>query len=108
MNIVRRAAQLVVDINKIQAEAIFKMYSRFGLCRRLYVACGFSEDAAKRLDDRLVELGHEGATDQHEILRRFVRGDVGAVQLIEDLAQWFSAYMENCQAAAIDELRTVA
>ncbi|XXX76074.1 hypothetical protein WMF30_51335 [Sorangium sp. So ce134] len=108
MNILRRVAQLVLDINKIQAEAVFKVYGRFGLYRRLYIVCGFPEGTAKRLEERLLALGHEGVAEQHEILCRFVRGDIGGVQLIEELAQWFSGYMENCQAAAMTELQAAA
>lgn len=49
-------------------------------------------------------LGHDAVVEQHEILCRFVQGDIGCVQLIEELARWFSAYMENCQGATTDEL----
>lgn len=108
MNILRRVAQFVLDINKIQAEAVVKMYSRFGLYRRLYIACGFPEDTASRLEERLLALGHEGVAEQHEILCRFVRGDIGGAQLVEELAQWFSGYLESCQAAVMDELHAAA
>ncbi|WP_437277851.1 hypothetical protein WME90_42560 [Sorangium sp. So ce375] len=108
MNILRHVIQLMLDINKIQAEAVFKVYGRFGLYRRLYIACGFPEGTAKRLEERLLALGHEGVAEQHEILCRFVRGDIGVVQLFEELTQWFSDYMENCQAAAMDEVHAAA
>ncbi|WP_438040158.1 hypothetical protein [Sorangium sp. So ce128] len=64
--------------------------------------------SSKRLGERLLALGHEGVAEQHEILCRFVRGDIGVVQLFEELTQWFSDYMENCQAAAMDELHAAA
>ncbi|WP_438033691.1 hypothetical protein [Sorangium sp. So ce204] len=108
MNILRRVAQLMLDINEIQAEAVFKVYGRFGLYRRLYIACGFPEGTAKRIEERLLTLGHEGVAEQHEILCRFVRGDIDGVRLFEELAQWFSGYMESCQAAAMTELQAAA
>jgi hypothetical protein len=108
MNTLRRLAQLSIDINKIQSDAVLKMYARLGLYRRLYIACGFSMDAAERLEGRLLTLGYQGVAEQHEILCRFVRGDIGGGQLIDELCHWFSSYMENCQAAAMDELQTAA
>lgn len=104
MNILRRVAQLAIDINKIHTEAALKAYGRIGLYRRLYIACGFPEDVAWRLEERVLALGHDAVVEQHEILCRFVQGDIGCVQLIEELARWFSAYMENCQGATTDEL----
>jgi hypothetical protein len=108
MNILRRVAQLVLDINKIPTEAAFKVYRRIGLYRRLYIAGGFPEDVARRLEERVLALGHDAVGEQHEILCRFVRGDIGSVQLIKELAQWFSSYMESYQAVAMNELQAAA
>ncbi|WP_437301132.1 hypothetical protein [Sorangium sp. So ce426] len=61
-----------------------------------------------RPEARVLVLGHDAVAEQHEILCRFVRGDIGTVQLIEGLARWFSSYMESCQAAAAAELQAAA
>jgi hypothetical protein len=108
MNTLRCIAQLAVNINKIQADAMFKMYGRFGLYRRLYIACGFPEDTARRLEERLLAIGHEGVAEQHEILCRFVRGDISLDQLIDDWSQWYSGYMNRSCELALDELQSAA
>lgn len=105
MNILRRVTQLVVDINKIQAEAIFEMYGRFGLYRHLYISCGFSEDIAKRLEHRLLALGHQSVAEQHEILSRFARGDITFKQFVQDWSQWYTGYMNRSCELTLEELR---
>lgn len=40
MNIVRRAVLFTLEVNKIQAESMVKLYGLVGVYRRIYCACG--------------------------------------------------------------------
>jgi hypothetical protein len=40
MRLIRRVALFAVDLNKIQTEALIRLYGRLGLYRKLYTACG--------------------------------------------------------------------
>jgi hypothetical protein len=105
MNILRRLAQLSIDINKIQAEAALKLYARLGLYRRLYTACGFAADIAALLEERLLALGHEGVAEHHEIVSRLIRGNISFKQFIDDWSQWYSGYIGRSCELALNELQ---
>jgi len=108
MNILRHIAQLLLDINKVQAEVTLNIYGRLGIYRRLYVVCGFPEDVAARLEQQILTLGPKGIAEQHEILSRLVRGELGLKQLAEEWGQWFAGYMDHCHKLVLDEVRCAA
>lgn len=103
MNIMRRVAQLLLDINKIQTEAKLEIFGRLGIYRRLYIACGFPEDAAVRLEQQFLALGHEGVAEQHEIVSRLIRAELNLEQFVDQWARWCTGYAEYCHEVALDE-----
>jgi hypothetical protein len=99
MNILLRAAQLILDVNKIQSAAAVKLYFKLGFYKKLYTACGIPGEVAARLEAKLLAEIHRGVAEQHALASRWISGDIAITQVADDCAKWFSAYLEHCSVS---------
>jgi len=93
--ILRRAAQLLLDVNKAETELALKVYERLHLYRRLYETCGFTEETAAQLESHLLACAREGIKEEYAILSKFVWGEIDLKQVVIELKQWFIAHMNR-------------
>ena len=56
MRLIRRIAHFALDLNKVQTEALVRLYARLGLYKKLYITCGLPEEVAARLEERMLAL----------------------------------------------------
>jgi len=104
MNILRRAAQIVLDLNKIQTEAAIRLYGRLNFYKKLYAACGVPAEVAARLEEKLLAAMHRGLEEQHVLASRWVKGESDLATFIDRYKGWFTDYMDRCSRITIEEL----
>lgn len=108
MNILRRAALFGLAVNKIQADAVVKLYGLVGLYRRLYRACGMPEDVAARIEEKMLKAANIGVEEQFELTCRWVRGEINFFGFIDEYQRWFAAHVERCTEVAMQEFCAAA
>jgi hypothetical protein len=102
MNILRRAALFALDLNKIQTEAVVRLYSRLGLYKKLYTACGLPEEVAARLEERMIRSMFLGVDEQHTLVSRWMKGEIDFADLADRYGDWFREYMDRCGRIVVE------
>ena len=105
MNILRRAAQFAVDLNKIQTEALVRLYGRLGLYKKLYTACGLPEEVAARLEEKMIGSMFLGVEEQHGLISQWIKGEI---DLADRYGDWFREYMDRCGRIVVEAVQPAA
>ncbi len=105
MKLIRRVAHFAFELNKIQAEAVVRLYGRLNLFRMLYVACGVPEEVAARLEEKMLGATYLGVDEQHELFMRWIKGEINLVDLRDRYLDWFREHLDRCSRITVDELR---
>jgi hypothetical protein len=105
MNILRRAAQFAVDLNKIHTEALVRLYGRLGLYKKLYTACGLPDEVAARLEQRMIDSMYRGVDEQHTVVSKWIKGETDIPEFLDRYGDWFREYMDRCSTIMVEELR---
>src|SRR4051812_41798490 len=108
MNVMRRVAQLVLDLNKIQAEAVVRLYGRLGFYRKLYVAAGLPDDVAARLEEKMLGSMFRGIEEQHVLAARWIKGESDLPDFLDRYKDWYAAYLDRCGRITLEELHPAA
>ena len=104
MNILRRVAQLALDLNKIQTEALIRLYGRLGFYGKLYAACGLPDEVAARLEQQMIDAMYRGVEEQHMLASRWIKGDSDLADFFDRYGDWFREHLERCSTIAVEEL----
>lgn len=104
MNILRRAAQFALDLNKRQSIAAVKLYGKLGLYKKIYVACGLPDEVAARLEEKMIDAVYRGVEDRHVLASRWIRGESDLSNFLNQYKDWFAEYMDRCSRITVEEL----
>ena len=108
MNILRRTAQLVLDVNKIQSEAMVTLYGRLHMYQMVYNACGLPDDVAARLEAKMIDAMYRGIDEQHELASQWLRGESELADFVERYKDWFREHLDRCSRITVEELSQAA
>ena len=104
MNILRRTAQLVLEVNKIQAEAAVRLYGRLHIYKLVYSACGLPDEVAARLEAKIINAMFSGIEEQHELACQWLRGESDLADFVDRYTDWLREHLDRCSAIAVEEL----
>lgn len=108
MNILRRTAQLVIDLNKIQTEAVIRLYGRLNFYKKLYNACGLPDEVATRLEEKMIDALYRGVEEQHVLASRWVKGESDLADFLDRYQDWFREHLDRCSRITLEELNQAA
>jgi hypothetical protein len=108
MRLIRRVALFAVDLNKIQTEALIRLYGRLGLYRKLYTACGLPEDVAVRIEQKMIDSMNHGVEEQHVLFAQWIKGESDLADFFDRYGDWFREYLERCSKIPFEELSPAA
>ena len=104
MNILRRLALFVLDLNAIQTEAAIRLHGRLGLYKRHYVAAGLPNDVAARLEEKMIGSMFRGVEEQHVLASRWIKGESDLADFLDRYGDWFREHLDRCARIAVEEL----
>jgi hypothetical protein len=104
MNIMRRVAQFALDLNKIQAEALVRLYGRLGFLKMLYTRCGLTDEMATRLEEKMIGAMYCGVEEQHVLASRWVMGESDLADFLDRYQDWFREHLDRCSRLTVEEL----
>jgi hypothetical protein len=105
MNILRRLAQFALDLNKIQTEALIRLYGRLNFYKKLYAACGLPEEVAARLEQKIIDALFRGVDEQHVLASRWIKGESNLTDFLDRYGDWFREHLDRCSRITVEELR---
>ena len=88
MNILRRTAQLVLEVNKIQSEAMVRLYGRLHMYQMVYSACGLPDEVAASLEAKIIDAMYRGIDEQHQLACQWLRGESDLADFIDRYKDW--------------------
>ena len=104
MNILRRVAHFALDMNKIQTEALIRLYGRLNFYKRLYGACGLPDEIAARLEQKMIDALYRGVEEQHELTSRWIKGESDLLDFVDRYQDWFREHLDRCGRITVEEL----
>jgi hypothetical protein len=104
MNIMRRVAQFAIDLNKIQTEALIRLYGRLNFYKKLYAACGLPDQVAARLEEKMIDALYRGVEEQHVLASRWVKGESDIADFLDRYQDWFREHLDRCARITVEEL----
>jgi|JI10StandDraft_1071094.scaffolds.fasta_scaffold631283_1 hypothetical protein len=104
MNIARRVAQFVLELNKIQSEALIRLYGRLNFYKKLYAACGLPDEIAARLEQKMLDAMYRGVEEQHLLASRWLRGESDLPDFLDRYGDWFREHLDRCSRITVEEL----
>ena len=95
MNLLRRAAQRVLDLHLFWTTNLIAIYGKLGLYRRLYTWIGFPGETPEALEKRVLGDMLNGLDAQHMLVTMWLSGQIDLLQLKRDHADWFDRYFDK-------------
>lgn len=108
MNILRHVAQFALDLNKIQTEALIRLYGRLNFYKTLYAACGLPDELAARLEQKMIDALYRGVDEQHVLASRWIKGESDLLDFLESYRDWFREHLDRCGRITVDEMHSAA
>ncbi len=108
MNVMRRVALFALELNKIQTEALIRLYGRLNFYKKFYAACGLSDEVAARLERRIIDALFRGVEEQHVLASRWVKGESDLADFLDRYLDWFREHLDRCSRITVEELRPAA
>jgi hypothetical protein len=105
MNILRRVAQVALDLTKIQTEALLRLYGRLGLYKKLYTAGGLPEAVAARIEEKMIGSMFLGVEEQHALVSRWLKGETNLADFLDRYGDWFREYMDRCGRIVVEAVQ---
>ena len=108
MNILRHVAHFALGLNKIQTEALIRLYARLELYKKLYITCGLPEEVAARLEQRMIDSMFRGVDEQHTVIAQWIKGETDIADFLDRYGDWFRAYLDRCSTITFEEMSRAA
>lgn len=108
MSILRRTALFALTLNKIQTEALVRLYGRLGLYKKLYTAVGLPDEVAARLEEQMIRSMFLGVEEQHGLVSRWIEGEIDFADLADRYGDWFREYMDRCGRIVVEAVQPAA
>lgn len=108
MNVMHRVARFTLELNKIQTEALVRLYGRLGLYQKLYTACGLPDEVAARIEQKIIEALFSGIDEQHVLASRWVNGEIDLADFLDRYRDWFREYMYRCGRIVVEAVQPAA
>src|SRR5688572_28330294 len=108
MNIMHRVAQFILDLNKIQTEAVIRLNGRLNVYKMLYTACGLPEEVAARLEQKIIDALYRGVDEQHALTSQWLKGERDLLEFLDRYKDWFREHMDRCSRITAEELSAAA
>jgi hypothetical protein len=108
MNVMRRVAQFALDLNKIQTEALIRLYGRLNFYKKFYAACGLPDEVAARLEQKMIGALFRGVEEQHVLALRWVKGECDFADFLDRYGDWFREHLDRCSTVTVDVLQPAA
>jgi hypothetical protein len=104
MNILRHAAQFVLDLNKLRSIAAVKLYGKLGLYKKIYIACGLPDEVAIRLEEKMIDAMYRGVEERHVLASPWAKGESDLSNFLDQYKDWFAEYVDRCGSITVEEL----
>ncbi len=104
MNVMRRVAQFALDLNKIQTEALIRLYGWLNFYKKLYAACGLPDQVAARLEQKIIDALFRGVEEQHTLASRWLKGESNFADFLDRYQDWFREHLDRCGSIMVGEL----
>jgi hypothetical protein len=108
MNILRHVAHFALDLNKIQTEALIRLYGRLHFYKRLYGACGLPDEIAARLEQKMIDALYRGVEEQHVLASQWIKGESPLLDFLDRYQDWFREHLDRHSRITVDELHSAA
>lgn len=108
MNILRRTAHALLDLEKVRCEKMVRLFRKVGLHKHILEATGVDPKLAAEIESRTLAVMDEGVIEQHALFSRFVQGEITLGEFIEQWKAWFEDYTIKCDRVAFDVFQQAA
>lgn len=108
MNILRHVAHFALELNKIQTEALIRLYGRLHFYKMLYAACGLPNEIAARLEQKMIDALYRGVEEQHLLASRYIKGESDLADFVHRYQDWFREHLDRCGRITVEELHSAA
>jgi hypothetical protein len=108
MNVMRRVAHFILDLNKIQTEAVIRLNGRLNVYKMLYAACGLPEEVAARLEQKMIDALHRGVEEQYVLTSQWLKGESDLLEFVDRYKDWFREHLDRCSRMTAEELNPAA
>ncbi|MDC0743171.1 hypothetical protein [Polyangium mundeleinium] len=108
MNILRRVAHAVLDLEKVRCEKTVNVFRKLGLYRRILESTGTEPKIAAEIEAQMLSIMDEGIVEQHALLSRFVRGELAFAEFLQEWKVWYAEYAAWCERVTLDAFRHAA
>ncbi|MDC3956865.1 hypothetical protein KEG38_23600 [Polyangium jinanense] len=108
MNIFRRVAHAVLDLEKVRCEKTVKLFRKLGLYRRILESTGTEPEVAAAIELQMLSITEEGILEQHKLCSRFVRGELAFAEFVQEWKVWYAEYAAWCDRVSLDAFRHAA
>jgi hypothetical protein len=108
MNILRRAAHAVLDLEKARCEKTVKLFRKLGLYRRILESTGTEPKIAAEIEAQMLSIMDEGIVEQHALFSRLVRGELAFAEFVQQWKVWYAEYCAWCDRVTLDAFRQAA
>jgi hypothetical protein len=105
MNVMRRVAQFALALNKIQTEALIRLYGRLNFYKKFYAACGLPEEVAARIEQKMIGALYRGVEEQHVLASRWIKGEIDLADFLDRYGDWFREHLDRCSRITVGEVR---